>query len=253
MRFLFVWVLCMVLAGEGVMAQSQIRVTLSDRSRITVAVDGRYFNRRGTAITVGDLPPGRHSLKIYSVQYDRWGSPYERVIFQGRVTTEYRMITNVVYNPYTRMARVRQMSEDFMVGASADDERAAYQDGVDEETSMPTSPSSASAQPAGAVASPAPMGSLSFDKQEALKKKCDAEKTDTKKLTTVKSGLAGETVSTTQIMEMMDWFLFESTRLEFAKWAYSIALDKQSYRDLSSRFETPANKQEFDAFVKRQH
>lgn len=251
MRFLCVLVLSMLLAGEGVMAQSQLRVTLSDGSRITVAVDGRYFNRRGTAITVGDLPPGRHSLKIYSVQQDRWGSPYQRLIFQGRVTTEYRMVTNVVYNPYNRMARVKQVSEHFIVGANSADDYTTYKDGVDEDASSPgaaTSPVTAQS----AVASPAPMGSLSFDKQEALKKKCDAEKTDTKKLATVKSGLSGETVSTTQIMEIMDWFLFESTRLEFAKWAYSIAPDKQSYRDLSPRFETPANKQEFEAFVKKQ-
>jgi len=250
MRLLFICVFFLLLSAEGVIAQSQLRVSLSDRSRITVAVDGRYFNRRGTAITVGDLPPGRHSLKIYSAQYDRWGSPYQRVIFQGRVSTEYRMTTNVVYNPYNRMAKVRQVSQEFFDGTRSDDDYATYRDGVDDETS---SSAPVDKPLKGAVASPAPMGSLSFDKQEVLKKKCDAEKTDTKKLATVKSGLNGETVSTTQIMEMMDWFLFESTRLEFAKWAYNIALDKQSYRDLSPRFETPAYKQEFDAFVKKQH
>lgn len=248
MRIFCVWVLCMLLSAGGLLAQSQIRVTTSDRSRITVAVDGRYFNRRGTAITVGDLPPGRHSLKIYAVQQDRWGSAYQTVVFQGRVTTEYRMVTNVVYNPYTRMARVKQMSLDFG-GAVPDDDYTAYRDGTEEDATLSTPAMKPAPR---AVASPAPMGSLSFDKQEALKKKADAEKTDTKKLAFVKSGLNGETVSTTQVMEIMDWFLFESTRLEFAKWGYNIALDKQSYNDISTRFETPAYKQEFDAFVKKQ-
>lgn len=244
-----IWLLslCVLFASGDASAQSQMRITLTDRSPVTVAVDGRYFNRRGTAITVGDLPPGRHSVKIYSIRHDRWGDPYQRIVFQGRVTTEYRMTTHVVYNPYTRMARIRQVADD-LNGSAATSDYARYRDGSLEES--PTAPGS-SVTP-GAAASPAPMGSLSFSRQEALKKKVDAEKTDTKKLPAAKAGLSGETVSTTQVIAIMDWFLFESTRLEFAKWAYNITVDKRSYGDLSSRFESPSNRQEFDKFVQMQ-
>ncbi len=244
-----IWLLllCVLFASGDAFSQSQMRITLTDRSPVTVAVDGRYFNRRGTAITVGDLPPGRHSVKIYSIRHDRWGDPYQRIVFQGRVTTEYRMTTHVVYNPYTRMARIRQVADDFN-GSAGDNNYARYKDGSMEES--PTAPGNSVTT--GAAASPAPMGSLSAGRQEALKKKVDAEKTDTKKLAVVKSGLNGETLSTMQVMTLMDWFLFESTKLDFAKWAYNITIDKQSYGDLSSRFEAQPNRNEFDMFVKKQ-
>jgi hypothetical protein len=245
MRIIWILLVSLLLSVGESRAQSQMRITTTNRSKITVAVDGRYFNRRGTAITVGDLPPGRHSVKIYAIQYDRWGSAYQRLMFQGRVTTDYRMTTNVVYNPYSRMANIRQLASEWGSGAN-DEDYAAYKDGAHEESSSPEP--GAHAAP---LASPAPMGSLDFSKQEALKKKTESESTDTKKLAAVKSGLSGETVSTTQVMDIMDWFLFESTRLEFAEWAYNITIDKKSFADLAKKFEVSANRQNFEAFVKK--
>ncbi|MBX2907453.1 MAG: DUF4476 domain-containing protein [Taibaiella sp.] len=247
MRIIWILLVALFLGVAESRAQSQMRITTTNRSKITVAVDGRYFNRRGTAITVGDLPPGRHSVKIYAIQYDRWGSAYQRLMFQGRVTTDYRMTTNVVFNPYSRMANIRQIASEWRDGAN-DEDYAAYKDGAHEESSSPVPGTPAASSP---LASPAPMGSLVFSKQEALKKKTDGESTDTKKLATVKNGLSGETVSTTQVMDIMDWFLFESTRLEFSKWAYNITIDKQSYKDLAKKFEVSANRQDFEAFVKK--
>src|SRR5262249_40457197 len=108
------------------MAQSTLQVRLADNSRFKVAVNGRHFNRLGTSITVGDLPPGRHHLKIYSVAYDRWGRGYERTIYQGRVNTEYRMATHFVYDPYTRSINIREVlaDEDYRYSSSQEDEHS---------------------------------------------------------------------------------------------------------------------------------
>src|ERR1700739_549424 len=79
-------------------SQTMLKVHLSDNSPITVSVDGRYYNRRGTSITVGDLPPGTHFLRIFALRLDRWGRGHEEAIFQGRVKTHEGMATLFSYD-----------------------------------------------------------------------------------------------------------------------------------------------------------
>lgn len=227
-----------------VFAQSQLHVSLTDHSRFTVAVNGRYFNRRGTSVTVGDLPPGRHSLTIYGTYSDRWGQAHMSTLFQGRIVTEYRMTTNVLYDPDTRNIKVTH-------NASSGTAAVEDADGMDDYGRQ--SPAESSTAPAntsgGPAASPAVMGSLSQSEQERLKKKMDNLKTDTDKLKTAKESLDAKTLSVFQVMTIMDWFLFESTKLDFAKWAYGITVDKGSYSDLSGKFESKMYQDDFARFL----
>jgi hypothetical protein len=104
--------------------------------------------------------------------------------------------------------------------------------------------------PGSAVASPVPEGSFTDAASEKLKVKVDAKTTDTEKLKLMKEALRRETVTTFQVGTMLDWFLFESTRLEFAKWAYSITTDKDFYNDLASKFSYESSKEELAEFLK---
>lgn len=267
-------ILLLVVAFMGIadaVAQSQLRVHLADNSRISVAVNGRRFNTRGTSVTVGDLPPGRHSLRIYALTYDRWGRSFDRIVYQGSVVTRYMMATHFVYDRFSRRVNVRNVSLDGVYRNSPSDRhpdnsqyRMNYDDGSDRTDNTNNSnyekydknqPAVADdenripATPSGPVASPVPTGSFDDGESEKLKSKVEAKGTDTEKLKLIKETLKRETVTTFQVSYVMDWFLFESTKVEFAKWAYGITTDKDFYNDISAKFNYKSSKEELASFL----
>ncbi len=248
-------------------AQSILRVHMADNARINVAVNGRYFNKRGTTVTVGDLPPGRHNVKVYGVTYDRWGRQYDRLVYQGTVSTGYGMITNLLYDPYTRRVSIRTNPvEDsrYLQRYGANEQyRTEVPDNASgyeypgEENAVPAAGTSSNSLPSvnGAVsgapvASPVAMGSFTEEKSDKLKKAIEAKATDTEKLKMVRESLKKEVVSTYQVSYIMDWFLFESTKLEFARWAYPLVADQENYKDLLAKFSYSSSKEEMQEFLK---
>jgi hypothetical protein len=255
--------LCVSVAAE---AQSMLRVHLADNSRINVAVNGRYFNRRGTTVTVGDLPAGRHNVKVYGITYDRWGRQYDRLMYQGNISTGFGMITNLLYDPYTRRVSIRtnpiedsrymqRFGSNNQFRSSVPDNASGYEY-PGEENAVPT-PMSSTSQAAShgsannnPVASPVSLGSISEEKMEKLKTSVDAKSNDTEKLKIIKDALKKETLSTFQLSNMMDWLLFESTKMELARWAYPIVADNENYRELLSKFSYSSSKEEMQDFLK---
>lgn len=232
-------------------AQTQLRVRLADNSQINVAVNGRYFDKRGTTITVGDLPPGRHSLKIYTMRYDRWGRNYEHIAYQGAVRTSDGMVTNFTYDPYSgRVGMQLQYLDDNVPHNPAPDMNNNNNEDI---VQSPTEYDQTS--PASPVASPVPADELATfteAKTEELKTKVAAKKTDTEKLRLLKDELKNESLTTKQVSYIMDWVLFESTKMEFVKWAYPITTDKENYDGLSKKFAYKSSQEELDNFIKDQ-
>ncbi len=246
-------------------AQSLLRVKLADGERINVSVNGRYFDRRGNSITVGDLPPGRHFVKVFAVTPGRWGRSYQSVVYQGRITTYNNTLTTVVYDPYTRMASIteRRLNDNGAYAESAD--RAQYNNDdsryvektytqkrfkAEEDENATKNEKSSTNQPA---ASPINDHSLSDAEMYALKDKLNQKKTDTDKQKLLRDALKKRSVTTFQVGTMMDWLLFESTKLEFAKWAYNITTDRVAYSDLLKKFSYQSSKDEINDLLKNNH
>ncbi len=263
-----------VLAFNGIVsAQSVLKVRLADNSRFNVAVNGRYFDRKGTSITVGDLPAGNHYVKIFKVSYDRWGRVYERTIFQGAVRTRNGMISQMVYDPYARRMGVNLIPDNAMVDSRPSYNDGNYNDGnqrserysdapqhsrmAKQSTTAPANeqvPAIAEnegkkSQPNLPAASPMPQGSMTEAEIDALKAKVDGQKTDTEKLKMLKSELRKETITTFQLSSILDWLLFESTKVELAKWAYFITEDKDFYSDIFNKFSYQSSKDELKQFI----
>ena len=108
------------------------------------------------------------------------------------------------------------------------------------------------APPNGAVepaAAPLPAGVLSGAEMTDLQARVSQKLTDTDKEKLLETDLTGHSIAVTQIRAMLYWFSFESTRLDFAKWAYPITVDKTSYGNLGTEFKFSASQKEFDGFL----
>lgn len=268
-------------------AQSALRVTLTDNTPITVAVDGRYFNTRGQSVTVSDIPWGRHYLKIFVHAQRSNGDGYERTIFEGRVKTYRGHITLFSYDPYS--GQTVSSNEDMRNGSNNLNNGNTNQsynhnnlNNYDQrDNNVPPLPYDQQRQPdvvnantnntvipdtlvpinelpdgtplASPVASPVTNTDKATTKGTAYNKtkaKVKALVTDTEKIDAAKEGLKKVALTSAQVATALDWFNFESTRLDFAKWAHAKTTDPQNFNKVVDKLTIKSNKKELQDFIK---
>ena len=272
-----------IVALSGVMpasAQSMLKVSLTDRSPITVSVDGRYFKKTGESVTVGDLPPGRHYLEIF-VSTSSAHTARARV-WEGRVKTHNGTLTVFSLNPYnheavsddeempdmsrrneaerynnhnlnnydTRDDQPNRNADNNMPGNSMTNNNQPAEPVIADNTPDSLAPGTPLASPVTIdepVEKPTPKKAVKSDK---LKKLVDAKNTDTDKLETVKNALKNDKLTTTRVMSVMDWFNFENTKVEFAKWAYAKTTDKANFRNVKQKLTLKNYREEMDKFLR---
>ena len=245
-------------------AQSSIKVRLSDNSPFNVAVDGRYFNKRGTSVTVGDLPPGRHRVQIYCLMNNRRGRGREEIIYEGNVRTSEGMVSILSYDPISRNREITEMdfntfnanrpapySNGMNNPGNQDNKRNNYNQEINSRQNNGYNQNN-NTQQNDNYRQPAPpvTGSLTDAKIDQLKTNVAAKKTDTEKTTFLKGELKDEQITTSQVSTMMDWLSFESSKEEFAEWAYSITVDKDAYGSLDNKFSYKNYQDDLDKFLK---
>lgn len=191
-----------------------LKVRSDDDAPITIAINDRYYEKVAREITIGDLPAGRHQLKVYEYKAyrDEQGGK-AKLLFSGSVKVRRDAITTCVVNPAG--------GEMFVQSKRFDD---AVPDGKD--------------------------GINKADVRRLQDKVKDAE-TDTERLKLMQASLSKLNYTTAQVAGMMQWLDFDDSRLQFAKWAYSNTVDKTRYADLEKEFTMQSNRDEFRQFLKQ--
>jgi hypothetical protein len=284
MRPIIIFIALFLSAGVA-SAQSMLKVSVSDHEFINVSVDGRYFSKGGTSVTVGDLPRGRHYLEIFTMSQDRRGRMRENVIYEGPVRTYDGAVMLATFdiasgqlsmqslplnsdgtvpadpnygNPQQgNMAldngqngnyqnNTYQNNNNYPDNSNNNNQNGNYQNNGNQDNTTYNNNSGAP------VASPIAMGSLTDDKAAKLKSKVDAKATDTEKMKVLKDGLKGETYTTDQVATMMGWFIFESSKVSFAEWAYNSTVDKENFSTLDNKFSYKNSQDDLDKFLQGQ-
>jgi len=251
--------LIFVLLASGITAgyaQSMLKVRLADNNKLNVEVDGRYFNKTGTSVTVGELPPGRHKFTIYTLQQGRRGKTRQEAIYSGRITTHRGYVTMVTFDPASQSTDVQEQD----INSFAQNNPAIPRDGGYDNTMSPQVNNNNNDQgddnkyiePSSPVASPSPdaVGTLTEAQKNDLKTKTGAKKTDTEKMNLLKESLKDEKVTTAEVGMMMDWFSFESSKVDFAKWAYPNTVDKENFGTLDTKLTYKNYEDELAKFLK---
>jgi len=264
----------LALSGAGtVLGQSALRISLSDRTPITVAVDGRYFNTRGQSVTVGDLPTGRHWVQIY-VATEGSRNVRENMVYEGKVKTYGGQTTLVTYDYNADNVAIAQQDMNYQAppampgnpgnnGAPGySNNNGGYDNGNNNNDARQNTPPPAqndngysdnNNQPAASPAASPVSDDVTTEgkaKLAKLQKKVAAKNTDTEKLKALQNALKTEMINCAQVRYMMDWFNFESTKVEFAEWAYDHVTDPQNFATISDMFMYSNYKDELDNFVK---
>jgi len=287
MKYLLLLLVCLGGGIAPLMAQSMLKVSLANRQPITVSVDGRYFNKRGESVTVGDLPSGRHMLRVYITRRNDDGNMVPSIVYEGRIRTSFGLLTDYVidiqgYNPNVVSTQrtigeaMQEMRQDQI--ATTDQRANNYDQRGQQYMNMDTlgmgqqgeqqgntalADSVVPALPAGTpVASPIslsddeasankPMASSApkNPKVTAIMKALKPLKTDTEKLVKANEMVDKIMLNSYGVAQIMTCFVFESSKVEFAKHAYNRVTDKGNFKSVKAGLTMKSYRQEIDKLM----
>ncbi len=202
--------------------RSTIRVTLSDDSPLTLAVNNRYYKKAGKRITLGDLPGKRPYFKIYKYRPFQDGKGGKAVlIFSGTVKIKPGKSYEAVVNVKNGKLSVREGIAPVLYNQPEDGEYAA---GVPADIQM-------------------------MPQLESLKAGMDRQAADMDKLKLAKAYADKNKYNTEDLADIASWLLFDDTKLAFLKYAYGKVENQKQYQSLESVFSTDESKNQFRFFL----
>ncbi len=247
---------------------SILKLRLSDRSGISVNLDGRFIDRQTTSLTLDGIRSGLHHIEVYASQgYRR--RPVR--IYTGTIRLAPATVNAGVVDIYSRglSLRSRRLDEyDYADhepegGYDRDKANDNYRpnrdgDGSDDvydnsrgnrggsaDGSAAQTETGVGSFPHGRGAVTGSINPLTRRDMDDLHSRISSHITDTDKEQLLKSVIQNRNASTEQIREMLLWLAFDSTRLDFAKWAYPHASDRSNYWKLEDVFSFDSSKKEF--------
>jgi hypothetical protein len=256
--------------------RSIIKVRLTDNSPISVAVDNKYFNEANRVLTVSHLPPGRHRLKVFLASTDPRISS-RRTVYDGYFRVSPGTINYIVVDRFKGTVRINTAKRSDVETHDAHDpiDRSKYpqhdrggrgddryndrdKDRYDDKYSSrdqaydydrndrddrynPRDDRYNDGHGSGRVMSQRDM--------DDLRARVASRITDTDKLKMLKSGLAGRDFTTEQVRVMLSWLSFDSSKLDFAGWAYDNVLDRTNFWRLEDVFSFGSSKDEFNSII----
>lgn len=228
---------------------SAINIRMSDSSPIMIVLDGRQFKKHGPSLTIGNLPAGIHSLRVYyadpenSVTYGNY-RPHPQLAYKGRINIEPGSMFYCTIDGARRTISASRMVEgseqSYAISADAYVDNNNYNNAYRNDSNPPANTTDENNPPPANNS----MNGLSNNEMNTLKTSVNEKIADVEKLNVIKEYLADKPFTTAQVSEMMDWLNFETTRLDLAKWGYDKAGDRENYAQLNNKFSYQNSKNE---------
>ena len=209
-----------------------IKIRLSDNDPIMVRIDQRYYDEEARLLTVGNVTPGRHRVRVYLA--DKRGFQRRNLVYDGYLNIQAGMSHYFVID--RRKGSVRTTT------SRIDDRRERDRDERYEQEPADRRRYRDEITRGGG-------SNWTLQDMRDLKERVDDRITDSDKLKLMKSVLANKRYSTAQTTDMLGWLSFESSKLDFAKWSYDNITDRGNYWKVEEVFWFGSSKEEFRQFL----
>lgn len=245
--------------------KGSMQIKMRNKQLLTVVIDDRHFAKYGSTLTIADLPPGVHHIKVYEYypgNSNRYRSFRDKrahavLAYRGKIQispgTMYYCTVDPEYNTMSiresrtisidRNDEVYALERDFVF----DDEDSEHEYnrpdrrfGNPEQKSNDDDPT-LSYYPADTRLSNKEMRNLR-DAVEDRTGSADKEKY-------LMRFLENRTLMTEQVLTMMDWFNFEKNQLSIARFCYPRVLDPENYMEVSRELRFNSSKQELEELI----
>lgn len=219
--------------------RSTIRFSLSDGSPIALSMNGRYFNKTGRSLTVGDIPGKKQDVKIYRYRpYARKSGGKATLVFSGKIKIEKGGTYDAVVDAKTGQLYLTEVNSlDNSVGKLPPPE-ANQAIGTTTETPEATMPMAQTTELSPAL--------------QQLKSEMNGQVSDAKKLKKALDYLKKQnSLRAEDVQHICSWLLFDDNKMGFARQAYDKVSDKENLENVRSVFTETTNQQAFDQMLKQ--
>jgi hypothetical protein len=208
-------------------AQTRLSVTIAANSAVRVVIDDRNYICQDNSLTVDDLAPGYHSVKLFVSKKEKWNNPaYGQMVYNANLILKSQVYTDVVVNRFGKSLIDEQPMS-----------KGDFYDNIDYNNrpvnNTPRSPQQMTDNAFAAA-------------REALRK----ENFDNSRMTVAQQIADNNYFTTAQVRELIKLFSFEERRVEFAKYAYARTIDKNNYFMLNEVFNFPKSKDDLADYIK---
>jgi hypothetical protein len=239
MKVSFAPMLCLFLAiSAALQAQSKLSITMVGNGAIRAVIDDRNYICQDNSLTIEDLSPGYHSVKLFLVRKERWNnSAYGQMVYNANVLLRSQYYTDIVVNRFGKTL----VDEQLLTRGDFYDNMDRGNNGKDWD-SHPGYPGNNNTP-----RSPQQMSDNSFAMaREAIRK----ESFDNSRMTVAQQIADNNYFTTAQVKELVKLFSFEDRKLEFAKYAYARTLDRNNYFTINEAFNFSRTKEELADYIK---
>ncbi len=213
-------------------ATSTLNVQTADNDFITVVIDGFVYPGTVAGFRMENISPGVHYVRIMKSGRGRWnGRGSERTVYNSRLMTKQGEEIFVIIDYFNNVSIRRIVKHCPPVPARYDAMYSGH-------NSMCNS-----LQPQYTYF---PMTAESFFvlKQTILNSNFESSRLECAKLALINNYFTSQ-----QIADIMDLFWFESSKLEFAKSAYSHVVDSQNYYQVCNKFSFNSSVKKLNQFL----
>lgn len=254
MKRICFFILSLFAAIPALQAQSNrsaVRIAFNDGSPVVVTLDDRRYKKHGTSLTIGDLPPGKHYLKVYAyTPFKASNGGNAELIFQGKV----KIKANMFYNGIVDISNgTLTMNPEPLQGQANPPQNApqpnSFNSGNDGQMADNNTNNNPAANAPATAMKDMPPYDFKVNDMGKLKLQIDKLETDSDKLKLMKSTLDKRTYITDEIRQMFSWLSFDDSRLDFVKWAYKGVVDPENYSSLGNEFSFGDTQKAFEQFL----
>jgi Domain of unknown function (DUF4476) len=196
-------------------------------TQLQIEIDGRKFTMKNNSITVGYLGEGRHDVKIFKeAKRTRNNFGRREIVYNNTIILKRGFHLDITVNRFGKVL-VDERRMDYDDEWYNDEDEYYDNDGRDNHLNV-----------------------MSGRELEQVKESLRKEWFESNRLTSVKFILDKSNFTTAQVKELMLLFVFESNKLEVAKYAYRKTVDKQNYYLLNEALTFSSSKEELARFIR---
>jgi hypothetical protein len=249
MKKIFTFLLPVVLAFHAWAGPNDGRISITHLGlpTIRVEIDGRSYGNNDRAITINNLAPGNHIIKVYreTALNGKIEAGFSRrpPVFTTNIRIKPKFHVDIVINRFGKpMIDEVFMDTRYTQGGYNDDDYAY------DTPDRPGRPDrNGNDDPRYSDNRPQPMNDASFSALLATMKR---ESFETTRLELTKQVVDKNYFTTTQVRQLLLLYSFDNNRLDLAKHAYKNTIDRENYFQLYELFTFSRSKEELAAYVR---
>lgn len=212
--------------GYAYWEQTKLTISSTTNMPIRIMVDGKKYSNRNGEFTLNNLTPGYHTVKIYVQKKNQgqgqWGnSSNYQTVYNSSINIKPQYHVDMTVNRFGKVFTDEQLiSNQYYDDDDWDDNNGGGY-----------------------------MQTMNAQVFEQFKQTLRNESFDNSRITIAKQTISNNWFTAAQVKEIVQLFVFENSKLDIAKYAYTRTVDKGSYFIVNDAFTFSSSKDELMKYI----